>query len=616
MTRFIPEYVDDSLDLKIFNKLRIRYLIALMAIAVAIISSELLVKNFLGKQLFDSRIVNVAGRQRMLSQKISKEVLLIFSETDAAKLEVHLNNMRSSLELWIQSHKGLQHGDSLLGLPAWNSSVVDSMFQVIKPHYDTMVVSTRYLLAQDPAVLANNKSLFERHFKTILSHESFFLEGMDNIVFQYDAEAKRKVKRLIYTEILLLVAALMILIFELIFIFTPIARYIRNIVADLIDSEEKEKKLNKELRKLYDSLEASQQELNELYYAVDQAIMFARTDSTGRITFLSDKFKSQLGYTRTPLGKNLFQLMRLQQITGEDLLRTINMDKGRSLWKNEVLTLDSTHKESWLMMTVVPVPNQQDNTHQLVVVGTDINERKQTEEQLKKATRERYQRQMAEQKIKSSLILEGQEKERRRISRDIHDGIGQMLTGLKFQLESMDWSQYDKSREKIGEIKALTTNIIKEVRRVSYNLAPSVLNDYGFISALNTMVQDLRNISKASITLENITNFDARLDRKMEINIFRIIQESLNNALKHARAENILISISHEENNLIIIIEDDGAGFAARKIIVNEIGKMGGHGIFNMKERAGFLEAALDIESSPGKGTTVKLEVPYKKYIR
>lgn len=615
MPQFVPDYVDDTLDLKVFNRLRVRYLVALMAIAVAIISSELLVKNFLQKQLFDSRVVNVAGRQRMLSQKITKEVLLIANADDPELISRYKSQLNESLTLWIRSHRGLQSGDSILGLPATNSAVIDSMFSIIEPHFDSIVFCTRHILNMEAENETNSHQLNDC-FETILRHETPFLEGMDRIVFQYDAEAKRKVARLIYTELLLLVAALLILLFELIFIFTPIARHIRSIVAGLVDSEEKERKMNKELRKLYTSLEQSQRELNELYYAVDQAIMFSRTYENGEISFLSDKFKEHLGLKKSPLGKNLFELLKLQEISRTELLQTLKIDKNNSLWKNEVLTLDKNNKLSWLMLTIVPVPAPDGNHRQLVVVGIDINERKDAEERLKKATQARLQQQETEQKLKSSLILEGQERERRRISRDIHDGIGQLLTGLKFQLESMDWSQYDKSREKIEEIKDLTTNIIKEVRRVSYNLAPTVLNDYGFVSAIRTMAQDLKSISPVEIVLENITGFNLRLEKKAEINIFRIVQETVNNALKHSGARQIMISVSHTDKDLIIIVEDDGRGFKRHKVESGSIKKMRGHGIFNMQERARFLEADLILESSPGKGTTLTLEVPYKKLLR
>ena len=610
MAYFNPIFIPDGLDKNIFKKLRTRYLIALSAIAILIISSESIVQSFMEKQLFDSRIINVAGRQRMLSQKISKEALLLFHAENTTQKTEYATKLEEALQLWAQSHEALLHGDTAMGLPNRNSEIIQLKFDSLQVHYQEMVDHATQIIALTKADPDATSEELKLNLNALLSHESDFLTMMDNIVFQYDKEAKNKVNNLISTEVTLLIISLLILLFELIFIFTPIARHIQKIIAELIDSETKEKKMNKELRQLYESLDESQKELSELYYAVDKAIMFSKVSLDGTISFISEKFIRQLGESNLEQSKNLFELFHSDQFSTEKLSQILEETQKGLLWKGEVQTTDALKNDYWLMTTIIPVPDKEGKINQLMVVATDINDRKIAEEQLRIATRAKYKRQVEEQKVKSSLILEGQEKERRRIAREIHDGIGQLLTGLRFQLESINLKHLEKSNEKLIKVKEITTNIIREVRRVSYNLTPAVLNDYGFVTAINTITKDLNGIASTNIQFQNITNYNERLDKKVEVNLFRIIQEGISNALKYAKATNITVSLAHDEYKLIMLIEDDGCGFELQEVPVQDYENLSGRGIFNMKERASLINAIFEIDTKRNKGTTIKLEVP------
>ncbi|HKJ42732.1 MAG TPA: PAS domain-containing sensor histidine kinase, partial [Sunxiuqinia sp.] len=521
--------------------------------------------------------------------------------------------LNRALQLWIKSNEALIHGDKSMNIPTRNSAVVKMKFDSLQTSYQAMITHATkiiQLIKQNPDV---DDQLLKLHLDDLLAQESGFLTKMDDIVNQYDHEAEEKVANLIHTEMTLMIISLMVLLFELMFIFTPIARHIKKIIADLIDSETKEKKMNKELRRLYDSLDQSQKELNELYYAVDKAIMFARVNLDGDIVFISEKFIQQVGEKKLEESRNLFKLLISEQFSSENLGRILQDTRKGVLWKGELETLDGKGEKSWLMITTVPVPNDKGQIDQFMLVAVDINDRKTAEEQLRKATRAKYKRQVEEQKVKSSLILEGQEKERRRIAREIHDGIGQLLTGLRFQLESLNVKQPEKTQEKIEKVKEITGNIIREVRRVSYNLTPAVLNDYGFVTAVNTITKDLNGITNTNIQFQNITNYDERLDKKVEVNLFRIIQEAISNALKYAKASNITVSLAHDDYKLIMLIEDDGCGFELLDVPVQDYENINGRGIFNMKERASLINASLEIDTKLNKGTTIKLEIPLNK---
>src|SRR5205085_1304262 len=126
---------------------------------------------------------------------------------------------------------------------------------------------------------------------------------------------------------------------------------------------------------------------------------------------------------------------------------------------------------------------------------------KLAEQNMSEKNKAAIEKKINQQKFRSVLILEGQEEERKRLAMDIHDGIGQMLTSLKFQIESIDSSKRaDEIQLKLVEIQQLITQVIKEVRRVTFNLKPTVLSDYGLQAALNVFVKEIGKLSDIEIT--------------------------------------------------------------------------------------------------------------------
>jgi len=216
---------------------------------------------------------------------------------------------------------------------------------------------------------------------------------------------------------------------------------------------------------------------------------------------------------------------------------------------------------------------------------------------------------MNQQKIISSKIIENQEKEQSRIAKDVHDGIGQMLTGLKYNLESIDTKDLKKTNAKIEHLKALTTDIIKGVRTATFNLTPPELADHGIVPAITKLTQELARLTGNKIIFFNKTNFNLRLDSLTEINIYRITQEAINNAIKYADSTHILVSLSHSENILSIVIDDNGKGFDPEKI-KNVKNADGGMGMTFMRERIKYIEGRLFLNSEIGRGTRVTLNIP------
>jgi signal transduction histidine kinase len=229
-------------------------------------------------------------------------------------------------------------------------------------------------------------------------------------------------------------------------------------------------------------------------------------------------------------------------------------------------------------------------------------------------SREDIEKKINQQKFRSVLILEGQEEERKRIAMDIHDGIGQMLTSLKFQIESINLKEVSKAESKISEIDQLIKQIIKEVRKVTFNLKPTVLGDYGLQAALNVFIQEIGKLIDIKLIYETEGEL-YRLPQKIENNIFRIIQEAINNAIKYSEADVIEVFLRQTESDMTILVKDEGKGFDPKIVEARSVNIESGRGFFNMYERTEYVNGRLEIVSDPGKGTTVTLSVPMRNAV-
>jgi two-component system, NarL family, sensor kinase len=205
-------------------------------------------------------------------------------------------------------------------------------------------------------------------------------------------------------------------------------------------------------------------------------------------------------------------------------------------------------------------------------------------------------------KEKNAALLEGQENERKRISRELHDGIGQLLTAINLRLQQVEGQDEVKS-----EIKSLLNQTIAEVRRISYNIMPGALVDFGLEAALNDFVQNIKKHSgiKVNFTYEKEAHAP-EVNFEIRIAAFRTVQEALNNILKHANASEIDLNVRQNTDELLIDIRDNGKGFK-----IDEAVK--GLGLKNMKERIEILDGIFNIYSEIAKRTEIKIKIPIKK---
>ena len=204
--------------------------------------------------------------------------------------------------------------------------------------------------------------------------------------------------------------------------------------------------------------------------------------------------------------------------------------------------------------------------------------------------------------------ISAQEMERNRLARELHDGVGQILSGVKFRLEALpaEIPLKGKAAEKIAKVGGFLSRAIAEVRRVSQNLMPSELVDLGLEPALRTLCREFKERAGVPVTLQ-ASKVPADISPELGLALFRIAQEALNNAGKHSRATMVLVNLSSKGRELILTVGDNGIGFkpggkrpsAARGI-----------GLGSMRERAELLGGSLELHSAPGAGTTLSVRVP------
>jgi two-component system, NarL family, sensor kinase len=246
----------------------------------------------------------------------------------------------------------------------------------------------------------------------------------------------------------------------------------------------------------------------------------------------------------------------------------------------------------------------------LLIVGflgyRNFNNRRQ----LAKQQYELQQQQISELEKDKQLVavdsmLQGQEEERSRLAKDLHDGLGGLLSGVKFSLSNMkdnliitpdNMAVFERSLDMLD-------TSIKELRRVAHNMMPEILTKFGLDEALKEYCNTI-NATNLLVVKYQPVGMDIRVEKSAEIIIYRIIQELLNNIMKHAAATEAIVQLVKEEGRLSIMVEDNGKGFDTALIKNNK-----GAGLTSIQSRVDYLKGGLDIHSSAGKGTLVNIEL-------
>ena len=236
----------------------------------------------------------------------------------------------------------------------------------------------------------------------------------------------------------------------------------------------------------------------------------------------------------------------------------------------------------------------------IVCVAQDNTERRRAEEMLRKSARELRRL--------SSKILEAQENERKRVARELHDGIGQALTGIKFALENgvrrLKETETAPHFKVLDDIVPLIQATVDETRRIAMGLRPSTLDDIGISETIYWFCQQYENIYKNIRILKLIEVEEDQIPETLKTVIFRVLQESLNNVAKHSGADRVQLSLQQQGDTVKLIVEDNGSGFDSEKPLPqNDTGQ--GFGLASMRERIELSGGKFTLQSAPGQDTRI-----------
>lgn len=233
-----------------------------------------------------------------------------------------------------------------------------------------------------------------------------------------------------------------------------------------------------------------------------------------------------------------------------------------------------------------------------------INRRKIVRQKIELQQQKIRELEKDKQLIATNAVLEGEEEERKRVARDLHDGLGGLLSGVKISLNNLK-SDLIISEQLMDGFKNsinLLDQSISELRRVAHNMMPAALIKYGLKQALQEFCSNLNHNKQSQIHFQHYGNVN-RLNHKLELTIFRSIQELVNNSLKHAQAQNIYIQLVQDENRVHFTVQDDGKGFETKLITMKT-----GIGLANIKHRIEVLNGNMEIYSVLQKGTEINAE--------
>jgi two-component system, NarL family, sensor kinase len=206
----------------------------------------------------------------------------------------------------------------------------------------------------------------------------------------------------------------------------------------------------------------------------------------------------------------------------------------------------------------------------------------------------------------TEAVLKGEEQERTRLAKDLHDGLGGMLSGIKYSLNNMKGNLILTPENALSFERSvdMLNSSIQEMRRVAHNLMPEALVKFGLDAALRDFCTDINNSGALQVTYQAIGFNNTHVPQTTAITIYRIVQELLNNTIKHAGASHAIVQLSKTDNTISLTVEDDGIGFD-----VSVMKSAKGIGWTNIQNRIDFLKGKLDVNSQMGKGTSVLIEL-------
>ncbi|RXZ79176.1 PAS domain-containing sensor histidine kinase [Paenibacillaceae bacterium] len=337
--------------------------------------------------------------------------------------------------------------------------------------------------------------------------------------------------------------------------------------------------------KFRSGLKQSLKQLTDVKLALDESSIIAVTDQRGKIRYINDKFCEISKYERAELIGRDHRIINSgyhDKAFMRGLWQTISSGK---VWHGEIKNRAKDGSYYWVSTTIVPFIGEQGEPYQFLAIRHEVTQLKKAEEELQDMV---------------AKVMRIQEEERRRLSRELHDGLGQSLFSLLIEMDRVISANSSKEEELL-RIREQVAGIIADVRGLAWELRPSVLDDLGVVPAIRTYIENYS--SHYGIRVRLTCNLKQRLAASAETAIYRVIQEALTNIAKYADVSEAEVSIIESSSDVTVTIMDKGSGFET------EVPSKG-VGRFSMEERARNIGGSLRLDSAPGIGTTVTLVVP------
>lgn len=287
---------------------------------------------------------------------------------------------------------------------------------------------------------------------------------------------------------------------------------------------------------------------------------------------------------------------RDEDFFGDDSVPFIK-DEERILKTKEPLhipeeSFTDIHGELKVMETIkVPFFIQSSKEWGILGVAIDITQRKILQEQQTKLRLEH-------QKSLMNAVVDAQERERSKIANDLHDGLGQLLTAAKMNLNAVTTMKGYTENINLKKSEQLLENSIQEVRNITRSLVPGILNDFGLITALERLVDNCNATKRMKFTFSSHNIDESLLESHIQNNLYRVCQEIVNNALKYSKAEQVSIQLFGRDEELILQVEDDGVGFDLQKTLKENRGL----GLKSIMNRVDLMSGDMDLDTSLGRG--------------